>query len=708
MRWRKEKTAFTPAEAAGNFYRTGSAINHYARLVGLLAGLVLFLSASAQQTDPAPDPLQPQYTQKGAGKCLLCHSELRMELMTETPHGDHNNPDAPFGQHDCESCHGPGSFHVSRSRRGKGRPPMITFGKEAKTPVEQQVQVCLGCHAKNRAELLKIKGHENATEVEGITCSNCHTVHLLPPSHEQEAAALSSALAAVLQQPTEYTEKGPQDCLLCHAEMRMTEMADTPHGDKSNLDTPFAQHGCESCHGQGSLHISRSMRGKGRPAMITFGKQAKTPLPDQIQVCVQCHGKDREKLLKMAGHKNAKSLGGLSCSTCHTLHPFPNDGSGKRSPVAEYTERGPEKCLLCHTEARVKRMADTPHGNKSNPQTPFAQHGCESCHGEGSLHVARSIRGKERPAMITFGERAKTSLDDQIQTCLQCHGKDRDELLKISGHKNAKTLGGLSCSSCHTMHPYPSDGSAQLSPLAEYTEQGPEICLLCHSNERIDLVLNSAHGDATNPHTPFALQGCENCHGKGSLHVSQSRRGKGRPPMIAFGEGKHTSLSQQTEVCLGCHSQEMGTLPAVAWDTTAHSRNATCISCHQVHVEGELAAQAREQTRSCAGCHAEGIGGFAAMEWQDSVHDQQALSCSNCHAIHTEGNPLLDKQVQANTCFSCHEDRATEHPRFEDKFIDFDSLSCSTCHDVHQLIPQHQAGASTSVQGAAIPSRTNE
>ena len=529
-------------------------------MLSLLLSLLLCSAAWAQQKEPAPDPTQPQYTEKGAEKCLLCHSGLRMELMTETPHGDRSNPGAPFAKHDCESCHGPGSFHVSRSRRGKGRPPMTTFGKEAKTPVEEQVQVCLDCHAKNRVELLKIKGHENAKEVEGITCSACHTVHQIPPGHEQEATDLSAALTA------------------------------------------------------------------------------------------------------------------------------------RRLEPAEYTERGSQKCLLCHAETRMALIAKTPHGNKSNPDTPFAQRGCESCHGKGSLHVSRSLRGKGRPPMITFGNRAKTPRKEQIQTCLQCHGKDREELLKIEGHRNAKNVGGLYCSTCHTMHPYP-EGAGQPSRNAKYTDLGPKKCLLCHSSKRMRQTVNSSHGNASNPYTPYAKHGCESCHGKGSLHVSQSRRGKGRPPMITFGEGKHTSLLQQTQVCLDCHSKDMDALPALDWNKTAHSTSATCINCHTVHTEGDPATLAREQTRSCTDCHAEGVGALSAMEWQDSVHDQEELSCSDCHAIHADGSPLMDRQVQADTCFSCHEDSATEHPRFEDKFIDFDSLSCWTCHDVHQLIPQHQAAS---------------
>ncbi len=75
-----------PAKGAGIFYITGSVTKRYSQLLGLLAGLLLCSAALAQQNESAPDLLKPQYTEKGAEKCLLCHSELRIELMAETPH----------------------------------------------------------------------------------------------------------------------------------------------------------------------------------------------------------------------------------------------------------------------------------------------------------------------------------------------------------------------------------------------------------------------------------------------------------------------------------------------------------------------------------------------------------------------------------------------------------------------------------------------
>jgi len=54
------------------------------------------------------------------------------------------------------------------------------------------------------------------------------------------------------------------------------------------------------------------------------------------------------------------------------------------TPKAQYTAEGAKRCLYCHAGERMTVMAKTAHGNQKNPNTPYAKHGCESCHGPGS------------------------------------------------------------------------------------------------------------------------------------------------------------------------------------------------------------------------------------------------------------------------------------------------------------------------------------
>ncbi len=169
---------------------------------------------------------------------------------------------------------------------------------------------------------------------------------------------------------------------------------------------------------------------------------------------------------------------------------------------------------------------------------------------------------------------------------------------------------------------------------AQFTDGGTQRCLNCHGGESMEVMAETPHGNVDNPHTPFAHQGCESCHGPGSLHVSRAAGGAGFPALLRFND------------------------------------------------EGVVA----EQTAACVGCHADDMGELEGMEWIGSEHDTDEMTCVNCHKAHSTESPLADPAMQRETCSGCHEEQIAAHPTFEDKGIVFDNLSCSDCHDVHQLI----------------------
>ena len=172
-----------------------------------------------------------------------------------------------------------------------------------------------------------------------------------------------------------------------------------------------------------------------------------------------------------------------------------------------------------------------------------------------------------------------------------------------------------------------------------YTGQGAEACLQCHSGPKMNAIAASAHGKPEITASPLAAQGCEACHGPVSIHVSRAHGGRGFPPLRTFGRGANVSPRE-------------------------------------------------EQIDTCLACHKEAIGGAGKIEFLGSPHDKRTINCATCHVSHVESDPIHDREHQASTCNRCHRRQIAEHPRFEDKSIDFESLACGTCHDVHKVVDE--------------------
>ena len=186
-----------------------------------VAGFALESTGVKAQKDTLTpgDQFTAHYTEQGAERCLYCHSAERMQVIEKTPHGDESNPKSPFAKHDCESCHGPGSLHATRSRRGKGRPAMNTFGKDAATPINNQNNICLDCHA----ELNKMEWKGSVHAREDVACAHCHKVH----STEEEMEDIN---------------KQKQACYSCHEKMK------TEHPTFEDVGIKLEPLECWACH----------------------------------------------------------------------------------------------------------------------------------------------------------------------------------------------------------------------------------------------------------------------------------------------------------------------------------------------------------------------------------------------------------------------------------------------------------------------------
>ncbi len=147
----------------------------------LIAFLIVFVgnrrSAPAGEFGPSVLP-EPSYTGEGAEACLVCHSGEKMQAVLRGPHGVTEAENSPPSTNGCESCHGPGSFHVSRAHGGKGFPLLLEFGDGAQAaPEDDQIAACQACHAEavGRAAAVVFDGspHDGV-----LTCTECHAAHV--------------------------------------------------------------------------------------------------------------------------------------------------------------------------------------------------------------------------------------------------------------------------------------------------------------------------------------------------------------------------------------------------------------------------------------------------------------------------------------------------------------------------------------------------
>ncbi len=171
----------------------------------------------------------------------------------------------------------------------------------------------------------------------------------------------------------------------------------------------------------------------------------------------------------------------------------------------------------------------------------------------------------------------------------------------------------------------------------EYSSRAFKSCQKCHDIDAVKPVLSimqTAHAAKADPDSPFGegQKQCESCHGPSKDHGKNLLDGEKRPaPAVNF--NKPLGLSSTEE------------------------RNTTCLNCHQ--------------------------GQGHVTQWQGSQHDVADVACADCHVMHSQNDPMLDRKEQADACFSCHTNervdanRASHHPMKEG------TVTCTDCHNVH-------------------------
>ena len=206
---------------------------------------------------------------------------------------------------------------------------------------------------------------------------------------------------------------------------------------------------------------------------------------------------------------------------------------------------------------------------------------------------------------------------------------------------------------------------------------GPQVCLTCHgSDPKVTSILHTKMAVTGDKRTPFAMGGCQTCHGPSLDHI----QGKVLHPDIVFSGPNASPVAERNEICLTCHQTEA----RMNWKGSAHQRNdIACTNCHNAHAEKDPVLVKFAQPKICFTCHKD----IRADSYKYSHHPMREgkVACSDCHNPHgTPGDTKLLKEFTINeTCYNCHADKRGPL-LWEHQPVRENCLNCHTPHGSNQ------------------------
>lgn len=277
----------------------------------------------------------------------------------------------------------------------------------------------------------------------------------------------------------------------------------------------------------------------------------------------------------------------LAASLLLIIRPAAADEQEKKAAphdtgTAQYV--GIDVCKTCHEELYQKNFEHTPHFKT----TLEDGHGCESCHGPGSLHVEG---GGDVTKIISFKTLSKNEANGR---CLSCHGaKHEQRHFSASSHNN----NDVGCIDCHS--PHHAKESEHLLARAQ-----PDLCYGCHTSAKSDFA--KAYHHRVNE----GLVQCSDCHNvHGTTTLQQVR-----------------ALPSGDAICTKCHADKGG--PFVYEHVPVKTEG--CTSCHTPHGSNNPRFLRVSQVNLlCLQCHT-----FPVVSPGGPTHNQSTKyqACTMCHA----------------------------------------------------------------------------
>ncbi len=309
----------------------------------LLGGIIPFTAVQALAADAAQGaPVKataisapsadknstPLYSERGAATCMKCHNQAPVTDMLQTPHAAKGDPHSPFGQHDCESCHGPSEAHAASPL---GTSPAVVFQGPKSSPVEARNEVCLSCHENGMRMNWQGSPHQN----NDLACVSCHTIH-------------------VTKDPILVKATQPEKCFTCHAQQRAESFEYSHHPIREGK---VVCSDCHNPHGSSGPHLLKEFT--VNETCYTCHADKRGPMLWEHQPvredCLNCHtphGSNEARLMKERMN--------FMCSSCHSAvsnssggafggaHSLPGNLAGQATFNSALANN--RTCLNCHSQ----------------------------------------------------------------------------------------------------------------------------------------------------------------------------------------------------------------------------------------------------------------------------------------------------------------------------------------------------------------------
>ncbi len=171
---------------------------------------------------------------------------------------------------------------------------------------------------------------------------------------------------------------------------------------------------------------------------------------------------------------------------------------------------------------------------------------------------------------------------------------------------------------------------------------GMDTCASCHE-KIVKNFKETTHSRLTVDSEKIEGQGCEACHGAGSLHLDAESDAQRKATIVNTGKSP--------EACYKCHLEKKAEF-SLQYHHPVPEGKMTCTDCHDPHspdgIIPGLGKSLFNKNALCAKCHKLESGPF--------VYEHEAIrdGCNVCHNVHGSINDKMLIERDNNLCLKCH------------------------------------------------------